>query len=902
MTKQKKKKLSPKQRRLAVRKHPAAGVSGVSRPRGVSHIIAKIIEFGPLLLIGCGPLIFYGKSGEFENVPKMAFLQWGIIVLAVLGIWHDKKEKGFTWELIPMDVLLLVFYAFCWISLLQAQNPYLATLPLLHYAAAIVFYFFIRHTVADIGHIDRYFYVITLSVAAVSLIGIAQYLFNLTWVPQIVPPSSTLSNKNMAAHIISMSLPLGIGCLIISRRTWQRIVFLLCVFITLLYSLYIKTRASWVAAIIILAIMAACLAPRLRFLLRRNSWKRLLLPTAAGAGAVLLLVVFSQLKPAEIPVPILKESIGERFLSITDFKEGDSAQLRIIWWKNTLQMVKDHIWTGVGLQNFKILYPRYHRAAAVDWSFKDEQQLTRVHNDHLQMLAELGIFGFCAYIALFISIFWLFWRSFFRGHDEEIKLRALGIFLGVLGFAVNATFCFPMERAIPPVLLFSFAGLLVVLYRLSGNHATAVWKIRTHLPVRIGLTLILLALFVSSAYFIRRILLADKYFVKAIMADKQGSLADSNEYLLKAKQYFSRYNSNISALLARNYTLQKQFDRAIEEYKETFRAHPYNTSAILNTGYCYLQLKQYDEAEKYFKWAIDIMPTCEQAYNNLGIIYFSRQQYDAAIEQYRTALEIKKDYPEPHINLGNLYRTQKKLDLAIQEYEAALRINQNLPETRQWLSGLYTERGQYDKAHEVLQPLLQVPAKTSAESYILQGNIYQKQRQHEKALAEYSKALALKPNNPLIYHNMGLAYFYQQNYELAEEYFKKALAHKPPLAESNSMLGQIYLQKKDDQRALYYFESAVRINPQLKDAQFNIAAIYLRQGDSNRALAAYQEVVRIDPQDAPAHYNLGILYRERGDFTKALAHFEQALNKPSPGLDVKAIAGFITTLKEKLTP
>jgi tetratricopeptide (TPR) repeat protein/O-antigen ligase len=830
----------------------------------------------------------------------MAFLQCGIILLALLRIWHSKKAGELVWEINPLDFLLFLFYAFCWNSLLQAPNPYLAVLPLLHYAAAIVFYFFICNTTTDIKCIDRYFFVITLSVMAVSMVGIAQYLFNLAWIPQIVPPASTLSNKNMAAHIISMSLPLCLGCLFISRTLWQRLMCLSSIFVTLLYSLYIKTRASWLAALVIFTVMGISAVPRLRELLRRESRKRILLPVAVGGLCIILLILCSQLKPANIPVPILKDSIGERFLSITDFKEGDSAQLRIIWWENTLKMVNDHLWKGVGLQNFKILYPLYHRAAVVDWSFKDEQQLTRVHNDHLQILAELGIFGFCAYAALFIAAFFMFWQIFFRVGDEQITFRALCIFLGVVGFVVNAAFCFPLERALPPILLVSFFALLTVLYRMSGKKPHEIWKTRYQIPVKVLLSILLMVLFASSFYFIRKIMLADKYFVKAIMADKKGSLDDANKSLLKAKEYFSRYNSNISALLARNYTLQKNYDRAIEEYQETFRAHPYNTSAILNTGYCYLQLKRYDEAEKYFKWAIEIMPTFAQAYNDLGIIYFSKQQYDAAIVQYKKALEINKNYSEPYINLGNLYRTQKKPDLAIREYEAALRINESLPETRQWLSGLYMERGQYAKAQEVLKPLLQIPAKTTAESYILQGNIYQKQRQYEKAIAEYGKALKLKPNNPLIYHNIGLAYFYLQNHALAEEYFKKALTFKPAIAESNSMLGQIYLLKEDARSALFYFESAVRLNLQLKEAHFSIGAIYLRLGDYDRASAAFQEVVRIDPQFAPAHYNLGTICMERGNDAEALAHFEQALKYPSPQLDIEAVEGFVASLKEKL--
>jgi len=39
---------------------------------------------------------------------------------------------------------------------------------------------------------------------------------------------------------------------------------------------------------------------------------------------------------------------------------------------------------------------------------------------------------------------------------------------------------------------------------------------------------------------------------------------------------------------------------------------------------------------------------------------------------------------------------------------------------------------------------------------------------------------------------------------------------------------------------------------------------------------------------------------EQGNDAEALAHFKQALNNPSPGLDLKAIEGFVTTLKEKL--
>jgi hypothetical protein len=255
MYKAKRKKSAVKQQPRKLKKQAAsADIAFFSRQKKINTVFSKIIEFGPLVLLGAGPLIFYGKAGEFENVPKMAVLQCGIILLALLSLWHQKKEYELVLEINPLDILLFLFYGFCWISLLQAQNPYLAVLPLLHYAAAIVFYFFICNTTTTIKCIDRYFFVITLSVMAVSMVGIAQYLFNLAWIPQIVPPASTLSNKNMAAHIISMSLPLCLGCLFIVRTLWQRLICLSSIFVTLLYSLYIKTRASWLAALVIFAV------------------------------------------------------------------------------------------------------------------------------------------------------------------------------------------------------------------------------------------------------------------------------------------------------------------------------------------------------------------------------------------------------------------------------------------------------------------------------------------------------------------------------------------------------------------------------------------------------------------------------------------------------------------------
>ena len=69
---------------------------------------------------------------------------------------------------------------------------------------------------------------------------------------------------------------------------------------------------------------------------------------------------------------------------------------------NALAMAADRFPVGVGLGQFAVVYPLYHRAAEIDWTFGEEFQLERAHNDHLQILAELGVVGFGVWIAMIL--------------------------------------------------------------------------------------------------------------------------------------------------------------------------------------------------------------------------------------------------------------------------------------------------------------------------------------------------------------------------------------------------------------------------------------------------------------------------------------------------------------------
>ncbi len=103
---------------------------------------------------------------------------------------------------------------------------------------------------------------------------------------------------------------------------------------------------------------------------------------------------------------------------------------RLNLWQASLNMVKEHPWFGVGLDNFLYAYRgRYILDAA--WQ---EPNLNHPHNIFLDFATRLGIFGF-------IIGFWLFWEAGKRLWRKAGSITAVwqsvlvgfgGVFLAIL--------------------------------------------------------------------------------------------------------------------------------------------------------------------------------------------------------------------------------------------------------------------------------------------------------------------------------------------------------------------------------------------------------------------------------------------------------------------------------------
>ena len=112
----------------------------------------------------------------------------------------------------------------------------------------------------------------------------------------------------------------------------------------------------------------------------------------------------------------------------------------------------------------------------------------------------------------------------------------------------------------------------------------------------------------------------------------------------------------------------------------------------------------------------------------------------------------------------------------------------------------------------------------------------------EKAVYWYSRAISVDSKNPELYAERGVAFF-----------------HRRMLKESLQDLNTA--QKLEPKRAYRYSSRAY-----IKDAM----------GDTRGAIEDYKIAIKLDPEDAVAHNNLGLLEEKLGHTAQAQALFDMA--------------------------
>lgn len=168
--------------------------------------------------------------------------------------------------------------------------------------------------------------------------------------------------------------------------------------------------------------------------------------------------------------------------------------------------------------------------------------------------------------------------------------------------------------------------------------------------------------------------------------------------------------------------------------------------------------------------------------------------------------------------------------------------------------------------------LANMPKDLGPEIWVTQGQLYETQGKHEKALENYSKALEKEPNNEAALLSVARLYTRQQDYAQAETYFGQVLSLKPQAVIYNELASVQQSQGKlaESQTSI---QRAIELDPTSSRYRNNLAGMLVAAGQSAEAVKQLEHVF----PPAVAHYNVAFLHFSNNNMVAAQQHLQTAL-------------------------
>jgi tetratricopeptide (TPR) repeat protein len=223
-----------------------------------------------------------------------------------------------------------------------------------------------------------------------------------------------------------------------------------------------------------------------------------------------------------------------------------------------------------------------------------------------------------------------------------------------------------------------------------------------------------------------------------------------------------------------------------------------------------------------------------------------------------------------YLDSGIRFAVRGDYDTAIAEFTEAINLDGNL-------AAAYMLRGRayFASVSQVYSVERNFDGLTTIST---RGNVSSDKRTiYNQAIADYTQAVRLDPNNAATYRQRGVTYGDIGDYDRAIADYNQAIRLDPNYAASAySNRGVTYDAKGDHDRAIADYNQAIRLYPNAI-TYYNRGNAYNAKGDYDRAIADYNQAIRLDPNYASAYSNRGIAYAEKGDYDRAIADYNQAI-------------------------
>lgn len=157
------------------------------------------------------------------------------------------------------------------------------------------------------------------------------------------------------------------------------------------------------------------------------------------------------------------------------------------------------------------------------------------------------------------------------------------------------------------------------------------------------------------------------------------------------------------------------------------------------------------------------------------------------------------------------------------------------------------------------------------------GHYYRGEKQFDKALVNYDRAIALNTRKGKTFNSRGKTYFDMGNAEKALVDYNKGIEMNPGRAEFYVNRGAAYGQLGRLNEALADFNKGIKLDPQWANAYLNRSLLYSQAGKHQLALNDIEIYLKLNPNRADMWFEKGMVLRRLGQDQAALPALDRAL-------------------------
>ncbi|MCU0238631.1 MAG: tetratricopeptide repeat protein [Pyrinomonadaceae bacterium] len=251
------------------------------------------------------------------------------------------------------------------------------------------------------------------------------------------------------------------------------------------------------------------------------------------------------------------------------------------------------------------------------------------------------------------------------------------------------------------------------------------------------------------------------------------------------------------------------------------------------------------------------IPAKAVEFYNQGKAFWKVFETSSAIEAFTKAIEIYPNYIDALSERGTIYFLTRKHQLAVNDLDKVLAIQPNYAKFL-YLRGLTLTA-------------IAIKTKDDDNDRKTANGIAQ------RALADFSKAIEIDPNEYSYYNGRGKLFLPFGFYKEAIVDFDKSISIKPnEVALSHRGLAKFYL---DDETAINDLNQAVKISPDFPEAFYIRGTIHRDNGKLTEALLDFDEAIKLSKYNEKYYNTRGMLYFRLQNGYMAVEDFTTAIKE-----------------------